>query len=364
MLAFRTVYRREHIADITLSNVNTEYTLPTQGGQIPSDRFLHSLLLTFEGRMTNPASGGPTDRLADAPFSIIDRITVEGYHRLRQTQEKFIDVRAVDLRNLNGIYRGLLPYSTHESGDLSVTASATNDVRFVIPVPFVPLGLPVSQQANWLLDAPNYDSLKLTVKYADTQSVFSGATTNPTLSAYGSATGDPSLRVDGIFAQAGPSAFRGFLPRRLWRWFSENTSDLTATSNAVRLFNLPRGYFIRGILVKTGVKATGVTAGNDAYNTLSDTILSEVKLFRGINKAIRHWPLYVTMADDTEFAYGIRPATGYKLIDFAPNKHDGEVLDTRGLIAGPTGDIDLYLQGDVAGSANQAALVMYEEWRG
>ena len=361
MLAFSTVYRRENIANIPLATLDTEYNLPSQGGQIPSDRFLHSLLLTFEGRITNAAADNPSAILADAPYSLIDRIMVEGYHRLRQTQEKFIDVRGADLREFVGLYRGLRPLSLPVAA-LDMTADGTNDIRFIVPVPFVPLGLPVSQQANWLLDAPNYDALKLTVRFSDDASVFTRVAAGA-FTAYGSAAGNPQIRVDGIFCQAGPSAFRGFVPRRLWRWFSENTADLTTSANAVRLFNLPRGYFIRSMLLKTGVKDTGVTAGNDAYLTLTDTALAEVKLYRGINRAIRHWPLFQTMCDDCEHAYGIRPTDGYKLIEFAPNKYDGEILDARGLVAGPTGDVDLALKADVTGAANKAALALYEEWR-
>jgi hypothetical protein len=357
--------RYEAISDITIDAQNAEYTLPTLGGLLPSDRFLWGLRLLFEGRATMPASGNPTGVTADERRAFIENVIVEGYHRLRGAQETFINLRGPELFQLNRIYTGREPVSTPSS--LTLTASATNDIRFAIDIPFVPMNVPWRAAMGWLLDAPNYDSLKLRVRVGDVNSIFTGHSSNPTWSAYGSTSGNPRIVVGGIFALAGPAKFRGFVPGRVHRYYYEVTgSDLTTTGTNRRLYNLPRGYWLRSLLVKTGTKATGVTAGNNAYATLSDSILTEVRVMRGLNTVNRYYRSFHDLREDQVGCSSgliVAAATGYGLIDWVKLGYDGELLDTRGLVAGPTGDVDLFFQADVAGASNQAALFAVEEWR-
>lgn len=357
--------REDVIGDISISNgTNQTYSVSSNQG-FPNDRFMFGLRLQVEFRATNPGSAGPTGRIGDAPYSLIDSIIMEGYHKVRQTKEQFINVRTPDLRELTRAYMALAPYTTHASGDLSVTASATNDVRFVIYLPFTPMGMSLRQQMAWLLDCPNYDQLTLKVNWADDKSLFTGQTTAPTFSAFGSATGNPRIRLTGLYAQAGRTNFRGFLPGRVWRGFQEITSgDIVGTATASRLFNLVKGNRLRGLLLKNGAKASTTSSGNNAYNTLSNSKLSNLKIFRGTNKAIRSWNDIIGLQHSTMEAYAIQPSTGYGLIDFAQRGVWNEVLDTTGLTSGATGDVDLFLQGDTAGSAGDGAVLTYEEWRG
>lgn len=353
--------RLEKISDLTFV-ANTSVQLSTQSGNLPQDRFIHSLTLEFEGRITNPASLNPTGVLADAPYALIERITIEGYHRVRARTEKFIDIRGADLRRMDAIY-----YSQDQAvqpAQLDIAASATNDIRFFIDVPFVPLKLPARQQTGWLLDAPNYDSLRLTVQFADSFSVFSGQTGVMGFTAFGSASGSPRLRVSARYVMAGAQKFAGFLPGRIWRYFQDNQSEILTTANQARLFNIPRGNMIRGILLKTGVKATtGVGSGNLPFATLSDTVLANVRIFRGINKIVRDYNSFRDIKNDCVFAYAFNPAEGYALIDFVENGEDQEIFDLRSAVSGPTGDVDTYIAADVTGVANQVATVVYEEWR-
>lgn len=356
--------RYEKIASIQLATKNQSYTLPTQGGQLPSDRFIHSLRLTFEGRYTNPSTNNPTALLADDLPALIERIVVEGYHRSRGMRERFIDIRGADLYRLNAIYHSLAPLCTPALAGYVLTADEANDIRFILDLPFVPERLPAYAQTGWLLDAPNYDALTLTIEYAD-ENNFAVCPAAIPATAFGSATGNPVLHVDAMYAMAGPSRFRGFLPGRVWRHYAEVTGSLmTTTATDVRLFNIPRGNRIRAMLLKSGTKATGVTAGNNSYATHVNTALDEIVIYRGINRINRHYRSYEQLMEETVPRYGYRPPDGYGLIDWAANGLDREVLDARGLIAGPTGDVDLYLGADVTGAANKAALALYEEWRG
>ncbi len=371
---FTASSRLEQIADISLTTVDTLYTLPTNGGLIPNDRFMYALTLTYEGRIANAGSNNPTGVLADAPFSLIELITVSGFHRVRSANEPFINIRGADLYNLIRIMSGQIPYVVPNSAgaptftvSLSTTASANNDIRFMLMLPFTPMRLPLNSQTGWLLDAPNYDQLKLQVSYSDDNSVFTYGTRGaPTFTAFGSASGSPRLRVAGQFALLNQSAL-GFIPARTWRYFQENTSgDITGsgTITGSRQYNIPRGNRVRAILLKTGVKGTAVTAGFNAYNTLSDTIFTNIKVQRGLNKTIRFFPDYYHIQQETAHSYGVFPRSGYALIDFAQRGRLEEALDTVGMVAGPSGDTDLFIQADVAGAANQGALFLIEELRG
>ena len=363
--------REEFIADIAMPTINTLYQLPTNGGLLPNDRFYFGAVLQFEGRVTNQGgANNPTGVQADGPFSLIDTVRVEGYHRLRQQRERFIDLRGPDLYELTRIYYSNSPYTTHVRGGstLTLTAGATNDIRFILDIPFVPLNVPIHQQVGYLLDAPNYDQLQLTVQFADDRSIFTGGTAG-TFSAFNSATGSPRIRVSGLFALAGLQKFSGYQPARVWRYHQEVRSGdiLTGNTNSRLFNNIPKGYRIRGGLLKTGTIAAGAlaaTAGNSVYNTLSPSILQNIKFMLGVNRPLRYYTDNFALMMESQRTYALAPTTGYGLIDFAQRGHLWEALDTSGTIAGASGDTDLFLQTDVTGGANQAALFLYEEIRG
>ena len=355
-----TLRRMEYIDSIPFAE-NSVATLPTNGGLIPNDRFLHSLLLEFEGRLAMPGAGGPTSALGDSIAAIIERVVVEGYHRIRRQQEKIIDMRGADLELEQRFYLPTRPI--YSPSTISVTASANNDIRLHVLVPFVPLRMPAATQASYLLDAPNYESLRLQVQWADFKNLVSGGTTAPTWSAYGSASGNPSLKVYGVFAQQS-SRFAGFVPGRLFRYFTEVTGSIpTTTASQARIYDVPRGFDIRKIVVKTGTKATSTTAGNNAFATLSDFV-SDFRFNIGLGKYVRRYLTMQAMYADLALSYNL-PAdiAGVHVLDFAGNGSITEALNTRQYISGPTGNVDVYLSADVAGASNQAIVVGVEELR-
>lgn len=360
MVPITAFSRVEYIDSITFSQ-NSVQTLRTNGGNLPNDRFLSHLLLEFRGRLTMPGATGPTAVQADAHAAIIERVQVEGYHRIRRQQEKFIDLRGADLELMQRVYSPGAMIKTPTT--ISVTASATNDMVVQIMVPFTPQRMPVSVQSGYLLDAPNYESLKLTIQWGDFKSVVVPGTTDATWSAFGSASGSPELRVYGGFA-IHPARFASFIPGRIFRYFQEvSGSPMTTTATGNRFYDIPRGFDIRSILLKTGTKATNTTAGNNSFATLTD-FLTDIRVNMGLGKYIRRYldgnAVYADLAGSYNLGGRI---TGYNPIDFAQYGVPGEVLNTRGLISGPNGNVDLYLSADVTGASNQAALVNLEEWR-
>lgn len=376
----------EWIADIPLAALPLPAAqLPTQGGQIPNMRFMKSITLWWEGRITNAGSNNPSGVTADGLFALIDTIQVKGTHKVRGKQELFINVRGADMREWCAIYEGRWPAcyinkngalknasalglnglsNAYANAQLSTAASEYNDIRFAVEIPFVPLGVNAGQQIDFLLDAPNYDNLQLTVSCGDDLSVFTyGSHGAPSFTAYGASSGSPQIRVYGTFAKQGPSAFAGFVPARVFRWFNEITgSTMTTTAPGVRLNNINRGNKIRALLVKTGTRSTAVSGGFSSYATLLDTVMSgNIQFMQGTNKQIRFWQNYIHLAEFSKRAYQMEYDTGYALIDFARHGSVREALNLRGAVVGATGDVDTYLQSDIVGASNQAELLMYEE---
>ncbi len=372
-----TAARHEYIGDITAGTKNQPYNMPNQGGLLPNEYYLYGLRIRVRLRMTNPAApNAPTLQLADAPYGLIDRLIVKGYHRLRQSQEEVINLRGSDLRELGYVYTtGDLQVTPNTlaagnegrvTPNLSLAADATNDVDFVVDVPFVPMQMPLSEQINWLLDAPNYDNLQLQINWSDENNVFSGQGAAIAFTAYGSATGSPTISVTRLFSMD-TDMFRGFVPGRLWRYFIETRSGVIVSGGAQqRLFDIPRGNRIRSLMFKTGTLNTGVSSGNTAFATLSNTILASMYAYRGTNKLFRRYNLYRDIQQEVVSAYGIgRGYTpGYALMDFAKHGNLQEVFDATGLIIGDTGNIDCFIQADITGAANQAAVMVIEELRG
>jgi hypothetical protein len=358
--AISTMGRNELIGTINLTQTNAPYTLPTQGGLIPNDRFMSGIVLRLSGRVTNPGTNQPTGVQADGLYALLDTITIEGQHLIRGTREQFIVARGPDLRQLAGIYMSRFPNAV---GTLSTTASAAVDFTIFLPIFFYPLGIPAAQQAYYLLDAPNYSNLKLTINYGDDKSIYTGQTTAPTFTAFGSGSGSPSIDVNGIFCQAGPSAFKGYVPGRMFLSFQENTSDPVNTATGKALFNLPTGFHVRSFLMKTGVKSTAVTSGNNSYNTLSDTVLSNLKWTRGFNKNHRIYRTFDMLKEDGAMAYALSPSAGFALMDYAQKGSLKEAMDATQLVSGATGDVSFQIIADVAGAANQAALILQQELR-
>lgn len=357
-----TAFSRMELIDTITFSTNSTQTLRTNGGLLPNDRFLNGLMLEFRGRLTMPASTGPSAVQASAHAGVIERVTVEGYHRIRRQQEKFIDLRGDDLELLQRVY---CPGSLIKTPTtISVTANATNDMVVQLLVPFTPLRLPASVQTGFLLDAPNYESLKLTVQWGDYKSVVVPGTTAATWSAYGSASGDPTLRVYGQFAIQ-RTRFANFIPGRVFRYFQEITgSPVTTTSTGYRLFDVPRGYDIRAVTLKAGVKATDTTSGNNAFASLSDSILNDLRFNIGLGKYVRKYQDGNALHADLAQSYNLSSRiTGLYPLDFAQYGHPGEVLNTRGLISGPNGNVDTYISADITGASNQAVVALMEEWR-
>jgi hypothetical protein len=351
------------------NNIVRNQQIQPPNNVFPNDRFLWGITLEWVGRITNNVANGPTGVLPDAPFTLIDTIIIQGTDIIKGQKIPIINARGSSLAQVFKIQTNSALDST-PAGGLSIAPGATNDIRFYIDIPFVPLNMPLHQQVDWLFDATNYSALQLLIQVADDQNVFTygGVRGLPTFSAFGSNTGSPQIQVLGIYTMFGPNMGEGFKPGRVYRYFSEDTSnDLLTTQARVQLQNgnLPRGRQIRSVLQKTGTKSTAVAPGNTSFATLSNAMLQNLFLYRGNNKTIRQYIDQFHLRHVNNMRYSNFPNTGYGLWDFAPNGTIHESLDLRNAIAGATGDILTYFQADVTTlGANSAIEWMWEELDG
>lgn len=388
--------RPEWIGDISFV-ANTAQQLPTNGGILPSDRFYYALRLQLEGRVTMPGATGPAAQTFDGIAQLIENIQIQGFSRPRGAQELFFYMRGSDTYQYFGItsgrYGGQWYYAvtgTIQQNDFDYTASHATDFKIFYDIIFPPSfahNSPsiLNQQAKYLLDAPNYDRLTMTLQWGDLNSVFKTNGTNATLSAFGSGSGSARCRVYGIYAMGGKSLFSGYVPARVWRLFTENASgDITTVVTQSRQFNFRVGYQISRLFLKTGVKSTNVTGGNNSYATSANNILANLKVNRGTNRLIAYYVDQYGLGEQNARDYGLSPnpyspasrgvtAAGYfneapdigtGIVDWISHGHLGEALQTQNLVAGPTGDVDLYLAADTNGAANTAVTFMEEELRG
>lgn len=359
----RALQRKEHLADILITSLDTVFNMPTQGGLLDNTYYLYGIELEAFFRFTNPGAGNPTGVQADAPFSFFERITIVGNHRIRGVQEPFFDIRGAELHEYNVFWYNKQPFQTPNT--LNLAPNGTNDFRWVLKIPFVPENMPWWEKVKFLCDAPNYDSFKLNLTIGSDKSIFTGQTGAMTLGGFGG-VGTATVAVSAYRALGGKNQFSGYVPGRVWRTFQEETVNLVAGGAQLRLFNVNRGYLITTLMMKTGIKSSAVNPGENVYNSLTNTALVNIIMNRGTGRQIRKWRTYFSMQQDGAlgFEIGVNPDTGYAWSSFTPDEYLGEALNTKQYITGPTGEIDVFLSGDcTALGAGGAELLVTEELR-
>ncbi len=357
-----TTYDREELIGNIGFVANSTQMLNSNGGQIVDPRWLNAMAIRLEGRITMPAAGGPVALTADGIAQLIEQFTLQGTYRPTGQQDTIIQLRGNDLKYRSDYYT--LNNFTQLPAVFNFAANATNDFRLNILVPFAPLGIPLSESGSYLLDVPNYDKLQVMIQWGDANSVFAANGSTVTFSSYGSNAGVPTAYISGRWALAGPSKFAKFTPGRVFSYFREVTGSVPTTSTTTaRIDTINRGNVITKIGLKTGVKSTNVTGGNNAYASLADTIVSNWRIMRGTNNAIRYYAHQQDISRENTLKRGFPEVVGKAVIDFAQNGYLAEALNTRGLQAGADSFTDLYVQGDVVGAANQSFVLTYDEIR-
>lgn len=320
----------------------------------PLDRFYYGVMAEVSGRLAI----GTADALAEAaesPLTFLERIHIYGQHRRRNEQTDIVDLRGASAFHKFGtIYRSRSPSNT---GAMGLT-TGDNDFRFFVPIIFPPQKISVLQQAGFLLDAPNYEWIQADFHMGDGNSVLDAdATTTFTLTAFGSASGTPSIRLHRMIPNL--RGERVGLITGLVRHYSRfiTGSKMTTTATKVNLFDVRPGNSYRSFLLKTGVKTTYASAGFNAFASLSDGILSNLRFVRE-DIAQREYATFLMGREYLSEQYGVDVPLGYSGFDFSEFGDIRTVFDTA---AFKKDNIDALIEADVVGAANQEMEIIIEE---
>jgi hypothetical protein len=307
----------------------TQISTPTS---LRTDRKIKMFYLHFRGRITNAAAPGTyrTQTLLGTPvFSLIQQFTLRGQHLRYGAQTPIVmrgEFGAEMMAMLNPNY--IPRYSNSVNGGAIVvgaalvnTASATQDIDFVLPIPLFPLDLSPSDQQFYCIHGPDWPgNLYFDILCADVTAL--GVTTaQASLSAYGSASGSPSIDILSVRPLLSKSLASQIRPAVTFRTqnFSQPTAAVStgASGAGVKLGDLIVGKDTTRIVFKSGTAQTGTSAGVTAYNVLSDAIVTRTFVSLDSRQLrFQNSNADSTLMDYMNLFYGRTNPVGYRVIDF------------------------------------------------
>ncbi len=257
-------------------------------------RPLESITLKIAGRLT--VTGAPYTAVSpEAPQNILQRVVLRGVHQKYGSQQP-VDMSGASIfvYPLHFQRSGGQCYMSVAGGALTLAAApsspftspfdgtvATHDFIIIYQIPLTPiLGADQSgkrQNVNYLFYARDWtDTLTLDMTFGDATAF--GDTTGATaaFTAFGSATGSPTVQTHLNYALLGPFeavAIPGFVTRN-----EQLITTMTAAATQVQLTTLQR-MITNSVLVKSGViETTGQTANVTTFESLSDVILNRTQI--------------------------------------------------------------------------------------
>lgn len=328
-------------------------------GDLTRPKWLWGLLCEFKGRVA-VATAAATNVLAEAPQSLINYIKVEGQHKTLGNRTIFYlrGPSAMQLVNLYGRGRTLTLNNGGIVPNAANLAVGNYDFDMAFIIPFPPQGIPLSQQAMFMLKTEDWKTLQIRVAFGDpTALVTTIGTAVFSFSAFGSATGSPVFTINTIEPQLGSfrNSINPALVRRSWQ---DVTTPLTAASGTdLLLAPLTTGYRYRAATFKQMTVATARSAGVvvAAQNGLSDGLVTRelVKL----DQALIRNPFNTFAAKEwTGYASEFSQPTGYALTEFC----EGGDIRTAFPAHRLTPSNRFEFRGDVVAAANQQGELIEE----
>lgn len=346
--------------------------LAVQNG-LPKDYYYKGLFMQLSGRYTAGTTAGTFN--AEAGQNLLEMIELAGNHKvlgdwtpyrlqgghtftIGNIEDGFTHKR---LCSVNGGALGAFPVA-----GTAPLAAGTYDFIVTFHVSFPPRRVNISEQFFYLLDAPYWNTLQLYIYWGGIGSFVSGYGGTPTLTAYGSGAGSPSLAVTReIVKLSGSKNNLRTIPLRR----SVKYVPMLATQVGQYVADLNKGNLIRSFWFAAGTTATGNSLANqgDNFASLSDSILTRITPKRDDN-AQRD----VFWADQQEFeaqqkqlaftgnnptAQGFPP--GYNLLDFC---EDNTLASAYNTIPIARNNSRWELWGDVTGAASQKLHIITEEF--
>jgi len=273
--------RPEYVADIVDPIVYgaTGVANPAEVGlvnRIPLDKPLWGMLLETRYRVITTGAVGNVN--AEGALNFIQRVRVVGTHKRFGTRE-IVNLRGATLYELEKKYSfGMAsPLISNLPAAGASFAAATYDVNFVLPVPFVPRGIPKLQQMMFLVRNDEWATFDVYVTFGDITAIGVSPQTTAVFSDFGGG-GSPRVRVTVIRSILGEA--RGLIQPAVFR---RQALPLTTVLTSANLSDSPLqdldvGFKICAYLVKTGVATITSTGGILSFSSLSDGILTRPKI--------------------------------------------------------------------------------------
>lgn len=353
--------------------------------ELRKNKWIWGIQATYEGHV-RAATGAatPLTYLPEFPLGAIDRFRINGNHKTLGVREilnlsgptlwqyitsfQFRPLRARVKFNNGAEYQAI---GNGSSANPAIVSSANNDydVRISYVIPFPPQGIPIEQQALFMLKADDWETLNFYFTPADASGFFDNrAATTVTFGAFGSGVGavagNPLLRVHMLRPNMG-LARNKYTPAVVWRTFQGGgtlNSILQSTNLTdgliARLSTTPDKYL--RLLWKTGVSPTtaptaGVVGG---FGSLSDSIITRPKI-KLSGKTVRNPVNTFAHKEWQELSKGTSFPAGYLPVDFLETGDVNTFFNVKGL----TKD-DFTFEGDLSAAANQIGELMEERIEG
>ena len=370
--------RPEYVADIAdpINYGTTGIGVPQEVGlvnRIPLDKPLWGMLLEVRYRLATVVGTGSEPVVnAEGAINFIQRVRVVGTHKRFGTRE-IVNMRGASLYELEKKYSfgmGCPVVSNLPAAGAALVTATNYDVNFVLPVPFVPRGIPKLQQMMFLVRNDEWATFDVYVTFGDLTAIAAaaiGGTGTATFTDYGSAAGTPRVRVTVIRTILGEA--RGLIqPAIFRRQFLPLTTVLTSASFTDSVIqDLDVGFKVVAYLAKTGTALTTSTAGILSFSSLSDAIVTRPKV-KLDNVVIKDGtsPITTRAYSLLEYGYGgsagvltgaaSGAATGYHALEFT----EGHDLNTsfRGDMLNRSNKLQYC--GDVTAAANQQGELIEE----
>lgn len=250
-----------------------------------------------------------------------------------------------------------VPSTPYVGGGFDGTTNAF-DFRIVFDVPFYPEQSGDAFVPGWALRSSEWNNTvqilltfaKLTDNATNEIGV-SAATTTTTLTAFGSGAGNPTVDVYSIPNIAGQQNDANILPGVLSRTSSIITASLVNGSNLPLIQQLQKQNTSR-IFLKVG---TGTIS--TSFATLSDTIITQLGVTVGGNRAVRNLVDVFAHKLDWSHEYDTDPIQGYSAFDFLQSDNPFSAYPGMNVGGGST----FSLVGTVAAVGNNQGIAVQEQ---
>jgi hypothetical protein len=346
--------------DLVLNQTNTEF-IPV--GDLTRPKWMWGLLCELKGRLSI-ATAAALNATAEAPQSLINYIKVDGIHKVLGQRTIFYErgPSCIASANMYGRGRALTLVNGGIVPNAASTAIGNYDFDIAYLIPFPPQGIPLNQQALFMLKTEDWKQLQIRISFGDATALFgnlNGAAF--TFTGFGGVGSSPIFSINTIEPQLG--SFRNSInPALVTRTWQDVTTPFTASSLTDGLLaQLSVGLRHRGMILKTGTIRTGASGGVTVFaqNGLSDAVVTRplVKLDQAL---IRNPKNTFAAKEWTGWAQAATQPTGYSLHEFAEGGDIRTVFPAHKL----TTANKFEMRGDVTAAANQQGELIEERIEG